>query len=56
MRCDSTLDPTRRMRNRFFDHLAKIYRKPYFWHRAGVSGEPTLDTVKRLVAAQRGQA
>ncbi|MCY0881371.1 MAG: transposase [Firmicutes bacterium] len=25
---------TRRMRNRFANHLAKFYGKPYFWHRA----------------------
>ncbi len=47
----------RRMRNRFADHLRKFDWKPYFWHRAyyiGVGG-PSLDTVKRYVAAQGTQ-
>jgi len=45
----------RRMRNRFADHLAKFYWKPYFWHRAyyvGSVGKASLETVKRYVEAQ----
>ncbi|WP_207651519.1 IS200/IS605 family transposase [Sulfobacillus thermosulfidooxidans] len=48
----------RRMRNRFADHLAKFYWKPYFWHRAyyvGSVGEASLETVKRYVEAQGTQ-
>ncbi|WP_020375717.1 IS200/IS605 family transposase [Sulfobacillus thermosulfidooxidans] len=48
----------RRMRNRFADHLAKFYGKPYFWHRAyyvGSVGEASLETVKRYVEAQGTQ-
>lgn len=46
---------SRRMRNRFTDHLAKFYWKPYFWHRAyyvGSVGSASLETVKRYVEAQ----
>jgi putative transposase len=46
---------SRRMRNRFADHLAKFYGQPYFWHRAyyvGSVGGASLDTVKRYVGAQ----
>ena len=46
---------SRRMRNRFADHLAKFYGKPYFWHRAyyvGSVGGASLETVKRYVEAQ----
>ncbi|MCY0897436.1 MAG: IS200/IS605 family transposase [Firmicutes bacterium] len=46
---------SRRMRNRFADHLAKCYGKPSFWHRAydvGSVGGVSLDTVKRDVEAQ----
>ncbi|MCL4319161.1 MAG: IS200/IS605 family transposase [Firmicutes bacterium] len=46
---------SRRMRNRFADHLAKFYWKPYFWHRAyyvGSVGGASLETVKRYVEAQ----
>ncbi|WP_020373550.1 IS200/IS605 family transposase [Sulfobacillus thermosulfidooxidans] len=48
----------RQMRNRFADHLAKFYWKPYFWHRAyyvGSVGEASLETVKRYVEAQGTQ-
>lgn len=46
---------SRRMRNRFADHLANFYGKPFFWHRAyyvGSVGEASLETVKRYVQAQ----
>ncbi|SMC02055.1 putative transposase [Sulfobacillus thermosulfidooxidans DSM 9293] len=46
---------SRRMRNRFADHLRKYYWKPYFWHRAyyvGSVGGASLETVKRYVEAQ----
>ena len=46
---------SRRMRNRFADHLAKFYGQPYFWHRAyyvGSVGAASLETVKRYVEAQ----
>lgn len=46
---------SRRMRNRFADHLAKFYWKPYFWHRAyyvGSVGGSSLETVKRYEEAQ----
>ena len=46
---------SRRMRNRFAQHLAKFYWKPYFWHRAYYAdsvGGASLDTVKRYVEAQ----
>ena len=46
---------SRRMRNRFADHLRKFYWKPYFWHRAyyvGSVGAASLETVKRYVEAQ----
>jgi len=44
----------RRRRNRFADHLAKFYWKPYVWHRAyyvGSVGKASLETVKRYVEA-----
>ncbi|MCY0900509.1 MAG: IS200/IS605 family transposase, partial [Firmicutes bacterium] len=46
---------SRRMRNRFADHLATCYGKPSFWHRAydvGSVGGASLETVKRYVEAQ----
>ncbi len=46
---------SRRMRNRFAEHLANYYGKPYFWHRAyyvGSVGGASVDTVKRYVEAQ----
>lgn len=46
---------SRRMRNRFADHLRKFYWKPYFWHRAyyvGSVGGASLETVRRYVEAQ----
>jgi putative transposase len=46
---------SRRVRNRFPDHLRNFYRKPYFWHRAyyvGSVGNASLDAVKRYVEAQ----
>ena len=46
---------SRRMRNRFANHLAKFYWKPYFWHRAyyvGSVGGASLETVKRYVETQ----
>lgn len=46
---------SRRMRNRFSNHLRKFYWKPYFWHRAyyvGSVGGASLETVKRYVEAQ----
>lgn len=46
---------SRRMRNRFAEHLANHYGKPYFWHRAyyvGSVGGASVDTVKRYVEAQ----
>ena len=49
---------SRRMRNRFADHLRKFYGKPYFWHRAdyvGSVGSASLETVKRYVEAQGTQ-
>lgn len=45
----------RRCRNRFTEHLAKFYWKPFFWHRAyyvGSVGGATLETVKAYVEAQ----
>ncbi len=48
----------RRMRNRFADHLAQFYWKPYFWHRVyyvGSVGVASLETVKRYVEAQGTQ-
>ena len=45
----------RRMRNRFANHLAKFYWKPYFWHRAYYVGSvdgASLETVKRYVETQ----
>ena len=50
---------SRRMRNRFADHLAKFYCNPYFWPRAyyvGSVGGASLETVKRYVAAQGTKA
>ncbi len=46
---------SRRMRNRFADHLRKFYWKPYFWHRAyyvGSVGGASRETVRRYVEAQ----
>ena len=46
---------SRRMRNRFAEHLRPFYGKPYFWHRAyyvGSVGGASLETVKRYVEAQ----
>ena len=43
---------SRRMRNRFADHLAKFYGTPSFWHRAyyvGSVGGASLETVRRHV-------
>ena len=45
----------RRTRNRFRSHLAKFYRKPFFWHRAyyvGSVGGASLETVKAYVQSQ----
>jgi putative transposase len=45
----------RRTRNRFADHLAPFYRKPWFWSRAyfvGSVGAATLQTVRAYVDAQ----
>jgi putative transposase len=49
---------SRRMRNRFADHLRQFYGKPYFWHRAyyvGSVGSTSLETIKRYVASQGTQ-
>lgn len=46
---------SRRVRNRFSDHLKRFYWKPYFWHRAyyvGSVGGATLETVRRYVESQ----
>lgn len=46
---------SRRIRNRFDDHLKQFYWKPYFWHRAyylGSVGNASLETVMRYVSAQ----
>ena len=46
---------SRRVRNRFSEHLKPFYREPYFWHRAyyvGSVGGATLETVRRYVEAQ----
>ena len=46
---------SRRMRNRFADHVRKFYWKPSFWHRAyyvGSVGDASPETVKRYVEAQ----
>ena len=46
---------SRRVRNRFADHLKPFYWKPYFWHRAyyvGSVGGATLETVRRYVESQ----
>jgi putative transposase len=46
---------SRRMRNRFADHLRNFYWKPYLWHRAyyvGSVGRAPLETVRRYVEAQ----
>ncbi|PSR21086.1 MAG: transposase [Sulfobacillus acidophilus] len=48
----------RRMRNRFTDHLAKFYAKPYFWHRAyylGSVGTVSSERVKHYVESQGTQ-
>jgi len=45
----------RRTRNRYADHLASFYSKPYFWHRAyfvSSVGTASLETVKAYVQAQ----
>jgi putative transposase len=45
----------RRARNRFADHLAPFYQKPWFWSRAyfvGSVGGATLETVRAYVDAQ----
>lgn len=46
---------SRRVRNRFAEHLAPFYRKPVFWHRAyyvGSVGGATLETVRAYVEKQ----
>ena len=46
---------SRRMRNRFSDHLRKFYWKPYFRHRAyyvGSVGNVSLESIKQYVASQ----
>ena len=46
---------SRRIRNRFAEHLKPFYQKPHFWHRAyyvGSVGGATLETVQRYVEAQ----
>ncbi|MDD3581604.1 MAG: IS200/IS605 family transposase [Desulfobacca sp.] len=46
---------SRRIRNRFADHLKKFYGKPVFWHRAyfvASVGNVTLETVRRYVEQQ----
>ena len=45
----------RRARNRFAEHLAPFYWKPYFWHRAyyvGSVGGASLEVVRQYVASQ----
>lgn len=45
----------RRARNRFAEHLAQFYWKPYFWHRAyyvGSVGSTTLETIRAYVENQ----
>ena len=42
---------SRRIRNRFAEHLKPFYQKPYFWHRAyyvGSVGGATLETVHAM--------
>jgi len=46
---------SRRIRNRFAEHIRKFYWKPVFWHRAyfvASVGNVTLDTVRRYVEQQ----
>ena len=46
---------SRRTRNRFADHVAKFYWKPYFWNRAyyiGSVGTVSLATVQKYVQQQ----
>lgn len=45
----------RRARNRFGEQLARVYRKPQFWHRAyyvGSVGGASLETVRHYVESQ----
>jgi putative transposase len=46
---------SKRMRNKFTNHVAKFYWKPYFWNRAyyvSSVGNVTLETIKRYVEQQ----
>ncbi|HEX9136587.1 MAG TPA: IS200/IS605 family transposase [Nitrospirota bacterium] len=46
---------SRRIRNKFPDHIKRFYSKPVFWHRgyfAGTVGKVTLETVRRYVEEQ----
>ena len=46
---------SRRIRNRFAQHLKNFYWKPVFWHRAyfvGSVGNVTLETIRRYVEQQ----
>lgn len=46
---------SRRVQNRYKEHLSSFYRKPVFWHRAyyvATVGGATLETVKAYLQAQ----
>jgi putative transposase len=46
---------SRRIRNKFPDHIKKFYGKPVFWHRAyfaGTVGNVTLEIIRRYVEQQ----
>ena len=46
---------SKRIRNKFPDHIKRSYWKPVFWHRAylaGTVGKVTLETVRRYVEQQ----
>jgi len=50
---------SRRIRNRFADHIRKFYWKPVFWHRAyfvASAGNVAIDTVRRYVEQQGTKA